>query len=164
MNCPTDDLLGRFRVRTGDTEIEYEGEDSQERYEAALDWIEDVHKQNTLSNIGNDSSAKTPKGKAAQSSSAGDQEQSRLRIKKGRGPAALARNKIKESLIPGGFFDSPKSNEEVAGELSRKGWPIPAKRVFDALLALIKEGSLDRFGSRGNYKYGKSSDVHSSEK
>lgn len=34
--------MGRFRVRQGDLELEYEGEDSAEKYREAIEWIERI--------------------------------------------------------------------------------------------------------------------------
>ena len=139
--------LGKFRIKSADREVEYEGEDSTQQYKSALEWIDNRSLQKTH----------VKELRDAETGSAGGQKEGdavqKSRVKRGRGQAALAKSKVEGALMPAGFLDEAKSNEEVTAELGRRGWPIPGKRVFDAMLLLLKEEKIDRFGTRGNYKY-----------
>jgi hypothetical protein len=139
--------LGRFKVRRGEIELEYEGEDSSDKYELAVGWIKSLGSSTSTHPVEN-----RPNSETESSIDEGKSEQ-KGRMKKGRGQAAIAKAKIMEVLVPGGYLDAPKSNEEITGELSRRGWPIPGKRVSDALFHLVKDGKVDRFGTSGSYKY-----------
>lgn len=103
--------MGKFRLRKGDIEVEYEGSDSEERYEAALQWI-------------GSESVVTNAGKGIKSA-----EEKKPSVKGGSRTAIFA--PAIKSLLAEGFFKLPKKRviTEISAALRDKGIPVSKKET-----------------------------------
>jgi hypothetical protein len=95
--------VGKFRVKLGDTEIEYEGEDSESKYQAALDWL---NKTPQKERVKEDKAHKESEDTEVKSS------------KRGGIRSAVVSPKI-DQLIEGGWFSEHRTIDDVMAELKR---------------------------------------------
>jgi len=95
--------MGRFRIRLGEAEIEYEGEDSTSKYQAALDWVSETPEHERI---------KTP-AKSEKQNHIEEKNSKRGGIR-----SPVVSPKIDE-LIEGGWFDSHRSIDDTVTELKR---------------------------------------------
>lgn len=58
-----------------------------------------------------------------------------------------------EHLVRGGFFDQPRRLSDVVQELSRQGFPYDVKTVDNTLRILLRRALIRRLGVRGHYEY-----------
>lgn len=58
-----------------------------------------------------------------------------------------------EHLVKSGFFDQPRKLSDVVQELARQGFPYDVKTVDNALRILLRRTIIRRLGVRGHYEY-----------
>lgn len=129
----------KFRIRKGDTEIEFEGSSDEVngRYREAFDWVKSVVPQeNTVTK---------PKEKNLETQQVGDEEK-----KKGtRGPEIWS--PAIDELISGGFFKLPnrRQNLDVVKALADKALPVKGKAgvIRITLTRKVRRGNLK--GTKG---------------
>jgi len=127
------DGKSRFRIKNGETEIEYEGlvEDVNKRYKEALDWL-----------------WSTPRTKKTEKIEKEEAEKKRgVRGREIWSPAV-------DSLIQEGFFKLPnrRDNKAVMKALGDKALPVKgkAKEILQALTRKVRKGDLKgTHGSEG---------------
>lgn len=98
--------MGKFRVRLGEAEIEYEGEDSDARYEHALEWVGGKHQPSEEKGPSHQKDIQRDKGIS----------------KKGGQRTAFIGPKIDELIKPG-WFSKHRTAPEVVEELKKKAVP-----------------------------------------
>jgi len=58
-----------------------------------------------------------------------------------------------EYLVKSGFFDQPRKLSDVVQELARRGFPYDVKTVDNSLRILLRRALIRRLGVRGHYEY-----------
>lgn len=58
-----------------------------------------------------------------------------------------------EYLVKSGFFDQPQKLSNIVEELTRRGFPYDVKTVDNALRTLLRKMVIRRLGVRGRYEY-----------
>lgn len=58
-----------------------------------------------------------------------------------------------EYLIRSGFFDQPRRLSDVVQQLAQLGFPYDVKTVDNALRIHLRKGRIRRLGVRGHYEY-----------
>jgi hypothetical protein len=58
-----------------------------------------------------------------------------------------------EHLVKSGLFDQPRRLSDIVQELARLGFPYDVKTVDNALRILLRRGIIRRLGVRGHYEY-----------
>ncbi len=61
-------------------------------------------------------------------------------------------DKVRE-LIKIGFFSPPRSINEVAEQLSMKGYSVKLSEISPVLLFMVRRGEISREGAAKHYKY-----------
>lgn len=118
--------MGRFRLRTGDTEIEYEGEDSQEKFESSFAWIKSVPQTQSAP-----VKVKTQAGGGQIDTKRGGQRSAVI------GPAI-------DELIGSGWFKEHHKVPDIVKELKSRGTPgVTNENVNVACMRRVKSKKLD---------------------
>jgi len=58
-----------------------------------------------------------------------------------------------EYLVKSGFFDQPRRLSDVVQELARRGFPYDVRTVDNSLRILLRRTLIRRLGVRGHYEY-----------
>jgi hypothetical protein len=58
-----------------------------------------------------------------------------------------------EHLVKNGFLDQPRKLSDVVQELGREGFPYDVKTVDNTLRILLRKALIRRLGVRGHYEY-----------
>jgi hypothetical protein len=144
-------MSSRFRIRSGDTEIEFEGsaEEVSSRYKEAFDWLKTVPAKPSEEKVKNEH-------KPDSKTKAGEEQKQGKADSRGGARSAVISPAIDE-LIKEGFLDSWKTAEEVITELRRKGTPVSSTDAVDeALKRRVRAGSMDRTkNEQGKWLYRK---------
>jgi len=78
----------------------------------------------------------------------------KVKLRRGRSEAVVALENIETHLLPGKFFNQPRSTAEVRQKLKEiTGITFQSRKVSQALGILYKSNKLSRTGVKGNYKY-----------
>jgi hypothetical protein len=133
-----------FRIKRGDTEIEYSGtpKDVDLKYKEAFNWV-----KATTTTI--EPPKKPPEGKQKDMGKSG---------RGGRRSPIVS--KAVDQLISEGYLDKAKTTSEVLTELQRKAVPgVSVFNVSEALKRKARQGALDRIKGAGEeYNYIKKAD------
>ena len=125
--------MGRFKVRLGEAEIEYEGEDSGMRYDAAIQWVESVS--------GGESSERLPKNKG---------RVNELKESKRGGQRSAVIGPALDALIDGGWMNQHRNVASIMEELKSKGTPgVTNRNVNVACMRRVRAGKLDTILDQG---------------
>lgn len=111
--------MGRFRVRLGETEIEYEGEDSEQKYAEALAWI------------GGKGEAAPARKHSAAKESASEEAGS-----KAGGPRSPVIGPKVDELISEDWFSKHRKIPEIMTELKNRG--VPGVNVMNVRAACMR--------------------------
>jgi len=120
----------RFRIRSGDFEVELEGDSNYVKptFEKLLDDLRSKTKPATI-----------------QIPAAVPEETLE-------GLPSTITGRI-EYLVKSGFFDQPRRLSDVVQELARRGFPYDVKTVDNSLRILLRRTLIRRLGVRGHYEY-----------
>lgn len=120
----------RFKIRSGDFEVELEG-DSEYVKSTFEKLLEELRFKTRLTSIQTSITSSEEKMEELPSTITG-------RI---------------EYLINSGFFDQPRRLNDIVQELARLGFPYDVKTVDNALRIHLRKGRIRRLGVRGHYEY-----------
>jgi hypothetical protein len=141
-------MSSRFRIKSGDTEIEFEGSAAEvsSKFKEAFDWL-----KNTPSQQSDDKTQKG--GKSMSDTKTEDKKQGRASSRGGSRSAVVG--PALDELVAEGFFGDFKTLSEVCEELKRKTVPSNIKTVNSALARRVPK-VLDRIkNDQGNWVYRK---------
>lgn len=128
--------MGRFRIKSGEIEIEYEGEDSKEKYEAAFDWV----RQNPAPVA----PARPPSGAPA-----ADGEEKKKEDRRGGQRSAVISPAI-DKLLESGWFGEHRKNSDIVQELKNRGTPgVSDDNVNAACMRRVRDGKLETILDEG---------------
>lgn len=78
----------------------------------------------------------------------------KIKRRRGKSEAVVALENIETHLLPGKFFNQPRSTAEVRQKLKEiTGITFQSRKVSQALGILYKSNKLSRTGVKGNYRY-----------
>ena len=125
--------MGRFKVKLGEAEIEYEGEDSEEKYAEALTWVEGKGEA-------------TPVKKSAARK---EREEGEAGSKAG-GPRSAVIGPKTDELVSEGWFSKHRKIPEIVTELKNRGVPgVNANNVLTACMRRVRSKKLKTIKDAG---------------
>jgi hypothetical protein len=108
------DNLGKFRIRRGEVEVEYEGEDSEKRYSEAFDWLKLMQSEQSREEQEHEPASAREAGSSTVSAS-NDDSVFFSRVSKDVGIEADRLNKVVALVRPAGFkIDVPRLENHPA--------------------------------------------------
>ncbi len=124
--------MARFRLRVGETEVEYEGEPQEvtERFDEAMSWV---------------------RGSTPPTHETSSESEKKTTFKK------TGESKVIEERLGGmkkeGYFDSPKELSDIRSEMKTRGWYHDSPAVQAVLLRRSASLGIKRISEGGKYRY-----------
>jgi hypothetical protein len=118
--------MSRFRVKRGEIEVEYEGPDSDKKYDAAIHWVESL-------------------GGVVQPTSVVEKKRMEEgKVDKRGGQRSAVIGPAVDKLIDDGWLDEHRAVTEIVSELKSKGTPgVTNENVNTACMRRAHSGKLD---------------------